>query len=46
MIIALSRFTIANGMADEVRTAFRDRHPSTKLAVPASVLCPPVRKLL
>lgn len=25
MIIALSRFTIANDMADEVRTAFRQR---------------------
>jgi len=25
MIIALSRFTIANNMADEVRTAFRQR---------------------
>ena len=25
MIVALSRFTIANGMAEEVRTAFRDR---------------------
>lgn len=25
MLVALSRFTIANGMADEVRTAFRQR---------------------
>jgi heme oxygenase (mycobilin-producing) len=25
MIVALSRFTIANGMSDEVRAAFRDR---------------------
>ena len=25
MIVALSRFTIANGMAEEVRAAFRDR---------------------
>ena len=25
MIVALSRFTIANGMDEEVRTAFRDR---------------------
>ena len=25
VIIALSRFTIANGMTEEVRTAFRDR---------------------
>ena len=25
MIVALSRFTIANGMSEEVRSAFRDR---------------------
>lgn len=25
MLVALSRFTIANGMADQVRVAFRDR---------------------
>jgi heme oxygenase (mycobilin-producing) len=25
MLVALSRFTIANGMVDEVRTAFRQR---------------------